>query len=290
MSPTVTNRNPQMSPPNQERSTTPIRAPIISQQQEQNNKKVNLLIVSPSPRKIKSFEIKVKKLNQKYDIYLERCNFDEVDAYKQCRDFFLQHTEYTHMAILPDDLLVDVKHVDQLVADLEQFDYNVLSGICNFAASTKNFMNRMTCIPYSHYGAVDQLAKTGRFDYFRQTMTRADLEKLRKDMEKKPNRIIRVALSNFPFTIIKRHVVEKIEFGMNLMGVDTVFFQSLLNKGIPAYADLDVEMLHLKGIEENHDLQTAILPAFERNITTKIYSKSSPREQIFLPKVQEVTE
>jgi hypothetical protein len=289
MSPVIVpSRKPQLQKP-QKQQTQELSAP---KQEQSKQGKVNLLIVSPSPRKIKSFEIKLQKLNTKYDIFREKGNMDEVNAYKECRDFFLSHPEYTHMAILPDDLLVDLKHVDKLVADLEQFDYDVLSGICNFACTTKNFFNRMTCIPYANYGAVDQLAKTGRFDYFRQTMTRDDLKKLKEDLAKKPNRIIRVALSNFPFTIIKRHVVEKIEFGINLMGVDTVFFQSLLNKGIAAYADLEVEMLHLKGIEENHDLQTAILPAFEKNISTKVsYINSKPpvKEHVFMPKVQTPT-
>jgi hypothetical protein len=265
----------------------------LNQESSKQQNKVNLLIINPSPRNIKPFEIKLEKLNQKYDIFREKNNHDEVNAYKICRDFFLEHTEYTHMAILPDDLLVDVKHVDKLVEDLEQFDYDVLSGISNFACSTRSMWNKMTCIDYKNYGAVDQLEKTGRFDFFRQTMTREDYNKIKKDMEKKPNRIIRVALSNFPFTIVKRSVVEQIEFGINLMGVDTVFFQSCIKKGIATYADLDVQMVHLKGIEENHDLQTMILPAFERGIHTKvafINSKPPVKEEIFLPKVQEPTE
>jgi hypothetical protein len=279
----------QSSPPH---SQTP-QPSKSNQGQSIQQKKVNLLIVNPSPRKIKWFEHKLKILNTKYDIFREKDNLDEVNAYKECRDFFLEHTEYTHMAILPDDLLVDLKHVDKLVADLEEFDYDVLSGICNFAAESKNMFNRMTCIPYSDYVAVGQLAKTGRFDFFKQTMTRDDYNKLKEDMAKKPNRIIRVALSNFPFTVIKRHVVEKIEFGMNLMGVDTVFFQSCINKGIATYADLDVQMLHLKNIEESSDMQTMILPAFEQNIHTKvIFSNSKPavKQHIFLPKVEQVTE
>lgn len=276
----------------------PKQAPAQSVQQQQipnnqnnNNTKVNLLITSPSPRHIKLFESKLKILNTKYDIYLEKYNFDEVDAYKQCRDFFLSHTEYTHMAILPDDLLVDLKHVDKLIDDLEKYDYDVLSGICNFALTSKNFLNHMTCIEYSNYGAVDQLAKTGRFDYFRQIMTRDRYDEIKKQMATKPNRIIRVGLSNFPFTIIKRSVVEQIEFGMNLMGVDTVFFQSCINKGIATYADLDVEMLHLKGIEKNGDMSTSVLMAFDMNVSTEVnYIKSKPpqKDHIFLPKIETI--
>src|SRR6476620_1344884 len=91
---------PQPSAPNKEQSPT-----------------VNLLIINPSPRKIKLFEAKLNILNTKYDILREKNNFNEVEAYNNCRDYFLSHTEYTHMAILPDDLLVDLKHVDKLVDD-----------------------------------------------------------------------------------------------------------------------------------------------------------------------------
>jgi hypothetical protein len=274
--------------------------PVTQQQQqsapnkEQSNQSpINLLIINPSPRKIKLFEVKLEILNQKYDILREKYNFDEVDAYNQCRNYFLSHPEYTHMAILPDDLLVDLKHVDKLVEDLEKYDYDVLSGISNFAMSSKNFWNRMTCIDYNNYGAVDQLAKTARFDYFTQVMTRERYDKIKEEMANKPNRIIRVALSNFPFTIAKRHVIEKIEFGMSLMGVDTVFFQSCINHGIPTYADLDVQMVHIKGIEENHEMKDSIFMAFDRSVTTKIHfivSNPPKKEQIFLPKIQQTTE
>lgn len=253
---------------------------------------INLLILNPSPRKIKVFQVKLDKLNQKYDILRIKNDFDEKHAYNSGRDWFLKHIEYTHMAILPDDLLVEVKNVEKLISDLEEFDYPVLSGICNFAMSTKNFFSTMTAIEYTKYEAVDMLAMDGRFDYFKDVMTRERWKKIKEDMKDKPNRIIRVAWSAFPFTIIRRDIVEKIEFGSNLMGVDTVFFQSCINNSIPTYADLDVEMLHIKGIEQNHEMLNSTIMAFDRNISTLVlYSKSNPpaREEIFLPKIQQPT-
>lgn len=276
---------------NQQKKENHIKPGLSAPKNQQ--KKVNLLIINPSPRNIKPFEVKLKKLNQKYDIYREKYNFNEINAYTNCRDFFLSHPEYTHMAILPDDLLVDVEHVDKLVDDLEKYDYDVLSGVCNFALSNKRMFNKMAVIDYRIFGAVDQLSKTGRFDYFKHIMSRDTWQKMKEDMKDKPNRIIRVALSNFPFTIIKRSVVEKIEFGSNLMGVDTVFFQSCINNNIATYADLDVEMFHIKGIEDNRDMTDVISYAFDRSVNTKInYIESNPpkHEQIFLPKVQQTTE
>lgn len=275
----------QQTPQSNHQSTANKRFP-------QNLPAPNLLLASPSPRKIKPFERKLQALNQKYDIFLSKFNFDEINAYQTIRNYFLEHTEYTHLAILPDDLLVDVKHVDKIVEDLIESDYQVISGISNFACTTKKFFNNMTCIEYGKIDAQEQLKKTGRYNYFQHIMNRDRYNEIREQMKDKPNRIIRVIFSAFPFTVIRRDVVEKIEFGMNLMGVDTVFFQSCLKLGIPTFVDLDVQTLHLKGIEENRDIDYLINMAFKDNIDTKVtYVKSKPPEKqdIFLPKIQQIT-
>lgn len=265
----------------------------IKKRTPKNQNLVNLLILNPSPRHIKIFEAKLQKLNSKYDILRIKNDFDEKHAYNSGREWFLQHPEYTHLAILPDDLLIDTKHVGKLVQDLQEFDYDVLSGISNFALSTANFFNKMTAIDYKKYEAVDQLKKTGRFDYFKHIMTRAEYKQIKEDMKNKPNRIIRVALSNFPFTIAKRHVIEKIVFDSNLMGVDTAFFQSCIINNIATYADLDVESWHIKGIENNKQMKESIIMAFDKNISTRVHyveSNKPEREEVFLPKVQSITE
>ena len=255
----------------------------------QNLQAPNILLASPSPRKIKPFERKIQALNQKYDTFLVKFDFDEIHAYQTIRNFFLDHKEYTHVAIIPDDLLVDVKHVDKLVEDITKFDYPVISGISNFTCESKRFFNNMTCIEYGKIDALLQLQKTGRYDYFKQIMPRERYNEIKEKMKDKPNRIIRVIFSAFPCTIIRRDVMEKIEFGMNLMGVDTVFFQSCIKAGIPTYADLDVETLHLKSIEDNRDIDYLINMAFKDNINTSvnyIMSKPPERQEIFSPKVK----
>lgn len=251
-----------------------------------------LLIAVPSPRKIKQFKEKLDILNTKYDVFIVKNDFIEVNAYKSIRDFFLQHIEYTHLAILPDDLLVDMRHVDKLVDDLKQYDYAVLSGICNFACTNRRMFEKMGAIEYGKVDALQRMISTGRFDYQGDIMTRQRYNEIKKQMEKKTNRIIRVSHSAFPLTIIRRDVVEKIEFGTNLMGVDTHFFQQVNTLGITAYADLDVETFHLKGIEQNRDMKKLLTTGFNENIDTRVvYTKSNPpqRDEIFLPAVQQIT-
>lgn len=254
-----------------------------------NNKPIKLLILNPSPRNIKIFQVKLDKINKKYDVLRIKNDFDEKNAYNSGRKFFLEHTEYTHLAILPDDLLCEVEDVDKLISDLEEFNYPVISGICNFAMSTAKFFNNMSAIEYTKYDAVDEISRTGRFNYFQQIMSRKRYEEIKEEMKDKPNRIIRVALANFPLTIARRDVIEKFEFGANLMGVDTVFAQDCINNGIPQYMDLDVEMWHIKGIEQNHEMRGSIVMAFDRNVDTSVNTNAfypPPREEIFLPAVQ----
>lgn len=247
--------------------------------------------MNPSPRKIKPFEVKLSILNKKYDILREKYNFNELDAYNRCRDYFLSHPEYTHLCVIPDDLLVDLKHIDKLMSEIEKDPdkYPVLSGICNFACITKKFMDCMTFIEYKNMNAVEQMRKTGRYDFRRDIVHRDKYNKIKEELKLKPNRIIQVTWAAFPPTIIRRDVVEKIVFDSNLMGVDTAFFQSCIKNQIKTYADLDVETFHLKGIEKNRDLDWLIKWAWKDNIDTEVhYIASNPpkHEQVFLPKIE----
>lgn len=276
---------------------SPTKAPPMSTiNQVKNIRKIGnkvqaprLLISSPSPRKIKQFKEKLDYLNTKYDVFQVKYDFVEINAYKSIRDFFLSHTEYTHLAIIPDDLLVDMVHVDRLMQHIQEYDYAVISGICNFACINRKFFNKMGAIEYGKVDAYDRMKKTGRFDYFKDIMTRERFDEIREKLKDKPNRIIRVSHSAFPLTIIRRDVVEKIEFGSNLMGVDTDFFQKLIKEGVAAYADLDVQTLHLKGIEDNRDIDELLNTAYFENIDTRVkYTPSNPpeRQEIFTPAVK----
>lgn len=283
----------------QQQPQSPVQAPPSQQQQRQNNlrltnnnkREIKLLIASPSPRRIKQFKEKLDYINTKYDVFQVKFDFIEINAYNSIRRFFLDHKEYTHLAILPDDLLVDMKHVDKLVKDLEQYDYAVISGICNFACTNTRMYNKMGAIEYGKMEAFNRMRTTGRFDYFADIMSRERFEEIVEKLKNKPNRIIRVTHSAFPLTIIRRDVVEKIEFGSNLMGVDTDFFQKLIKEGIAAYADLDVQTFHLKGIEENREIDELLNTAYFENIDTRVkYTQSNPpqREEIFSPAIQNI--
>lgn len=259
----------------------------MNSNRKQKRESVNLLIMVLSPRKIKEFYQKLDFINQKYDVLIIKNDFDELHAYNSGREWFLNHPEYTHLAILPDDLLVDVHHIDTLIEDIKQGDYRVISGVCNFEYSTKNFFNRMAMIEYKKYEAIEMLKRKGKYNYDRDIIRRDDYYALRDEQVKKNEKVIRVTFSAFSFTIIRRDVVELIEFGHNTMGVDVVFFQSCIKNSIPTYTDLTVEMLHMKGMEDNREMGNVIDYIMANNVNTKVnFSKLNPpkREEIFLPK------
>src|SRR6266540_3850211 len=90
---------------------------------------MNPLLVIFQPREIPEFleatnKLKIDKLWMKY--------FPQEEAYVTARFWFLEHKEYTHFVILPDDLIVKQEHLDMLSNSFEQ--YKIKSGWCNNTA------------------------------------------------------------------------------------------------------------------------------------------------------------
>lgn len=62
----------------------------------------------------------------------------EVDAYQTLRNYFLEHKEYTHLVICPDDLVIDYDSFMILKRDVEEYDFSNLAGIANIDESQPN--------------------------------------------------------------------------------------------------------------------------------------------------------
>lgn len=202
---------------------------------------VNALICSPSPRDIPAFRegqntIPCDKLLVKYH-HAKR-------AYKIMRSYFLDHKEYTHMILHPDDLIVNQSHYNTLKQNVEEYDYQVISGVCNI--SVKN--NKRLAID------ITNLPKTNR------RVRKYDFASTNVNL----TGIIKVVWAGFPFMWIRRDVIEKIE-----LVDDSQWNQQDPNKGwsfdvvfcyycdvldIPIYANLDVKMEHLK--DKGHLIKT----------------------------------
>lgn len=253
---------------------------------------MNLLIFNPSPRLIKVFESKVKQLNTKYDIYRVRFNYNEQHAYEEGRQFFLSHPEYTHLAILPDDLLIETHQVDQLVSDLENNiskPMDVLSGICNFSLVNKKFYNTLAVIPSESTPSYQMFRNQAKYMY--ESLT------TRNRYSEGPKGIRKVLFAAFSFTIAARHVMEQFGFRpipptgqiFDGMGLDTLFYNNCLRKNITCWADYDVMLLHIKDIERNNDMTHIIKYAYDNNINTQLVKSPSLKQENILLKAGSIS-
>lgn len=245
--------------------------------------KINPLLCIPSPRNIKVVKECFDLLP--YDKLWMKENFDEVQAYTVLRNYFLQHKEYTHFVILPDDLLVPISTFDKLISDLKKKDYAVLSGICNFNCETIGTKDRPGS--YDRQLAVDA-------NHIKGTEHLLEREVPHPDHYVKAGQfkgIKRVSFSGFAVAFIRRDVIEKIGFDTKGRGLDSAFSHKLLLEKIDQYVDFDAESLHLKGIENCENIGCLIQYQFDENITTKVNTKKqvTPR-LLFHPKEGEIQE
>lgn len=209
-----------------------------------------------------------------------RFNWNEQDAYEEGRQFFLSHPEYTHFAILPDDLLIDLHQIDKLVSDLENNpNMEVLSALCNFSLVNKKFYNTLAVIPYSRGYTFMMFKNLAKYEY-ESLLNRDDYNKGKKGLQ-------RVLFAAFSFTIVNRRVMEMFGFRpvkpsgqiVDGMGLDTLFYNNCFRKSISCWADFDVMLLHIKDIERNNDMTHIIRFAYENNISTQLVKSPSYKQE-----------
>jgi hypothetical protein len=206
---------------------------------------INPLIFIPSPRDIQEFIESVEYGLSKYDRFWVRY-LPEAQAYNIAKKFFLEHEQYTHLVILPDDLIVTQKHIDQLVEDIKERDYEVLSGICAVDELPINKGKYAVC-QNANPSLADLSIKS--YDYLTTEQRDAYL--------KYGFPIINVRYAGFPLIFIRRDVIEKIDFRpipyYNCCP-DVQFCYDCEALGISLFVDLRVVGNHLKkrdGIYDN---------------------------------------
>lgn len=228
-------------------------------------KEINPLIVVPSPRNIGVVKECLDLLP--YDKLWMKENFDEVEAYTILRNYFLEHKEYTHFVIIPDDLMVPVSAFNKLLADVKKKDYAVISGICNFNCETlgttdkPGSYDRMLAVDANHQNGTKYLLEH-EIPHPNHYVKSGQLSGIK-----------RVSFSGFAVAFIRRDVIEKISFDTKGRGLDSAFSHKLLLNKIDQYIDFDAESLHLKGIENCENIGALIQFQFDNNITSKVNTK-----------------
>lgn len=204
--------------------------------------RINILHAIPSPRDNIPQVLHFQK-DLPYDRLLPKF-MREVDAYYLIREYFLEHEEYTHLAIGTDDIIVRPDHILQLANDLAEKDYPVLTGIMNVYQEDVQEIN---------ITPKDQIPSIRWNDRVYRWIYRIDLPSYTHE-GKQP--IIQVGFSGFPLMVIRRDVMEKIHFANDSstnnipypMGgsMDVHFCHNCYQLNIPIFADTRVDMMHLR--------------------------------------------
>lgn len=232
---------------------------------------MNPLIFSPSPRDIPQWLEAMKKITTVDKLFVKYFT-PEKKAYDLARNYFLANFEYSHLVIIPDDLIVTPEQFKSLIDSVEEFDYPVFSGVANMDNTVNKDVFSLS------YDLIHIERDKRRFSL----ITRQEI-----DYEAKLGRHIKVMWSGFPCIFIRRDVVEKFEFNLDGIAnndpdgfsgccIDTVFCFYCYMCDIPIYVDPSVQMLHLKindSIKEHFH-------AGDDNYPPKVYLEKSITSQI----------
>ena len=205
------------------------------------------LIFIPSPRNVPLFReatahIEAEKLWVKYHA--------EEDAYKVARDYFLDNKRFTHLVILPDDLIITP--IDFKLLKDDSYDYDVISGYCRNTIRLTPYWKgeqeteSMADSNISFSLPPDPPIKGQYEDYdFIHMATIDAIRKVYEDMQSYQEPIILVRYAGFPLTFINRKTVEEVPFRRDGCCVDSCFSLDIYKKGISQYSDLRVKTVHL---------------------------------------------
>lgn len=182
------------------------------------------LIFIPSPRDFPEFLSCIRQI--KYDKYWLKYYREKDFPYPKARQFFLDHPEYTHFIICPDDLMVTVEGTQKLISNCQKYD--VICGVCNvdIVDHPNGFMALSKNIP-------DYDFSTRYYNFYKRSELTGE--------------IIEVGWSGTPFGIFKRHVIEKLDMTPDnlLRHAHDVGIATRLRKlGIKIHVDTSVYFYH----------------------------------------------
>lgn len=172
----------------------------------------------------------------------------QTQSYALIRDYFLTHKQYTHLVMLPDDLLAEYSHFVSLQGRVMETDHPVLSGICNAYCRTEAEIATKTDVCVDKPLARDRRERVINVD---------DRHSLKRG-------IIRVKYVGLSLIFIRRDVVERFPFEGDLkyqdirrvrpylrynMNSDAMFCNNCIDRDIPIMVDTRIFMFHLRIVQ-----------------------------------------
>jgi len=169
------------------------------------------------------------------------------------RKWFLDHTEYTHLVICPDDLIIEKQHVDALIAVLEDNNYPVLAGVCNVNMADKKHLLSIT----------ENLPHPQRWVPARNQLGWRWYSWIPENRIFDPP-VQAFLFSGFACQFLRRDVVKRYRFiddakfngtpDLITGAIDVMFSNTCAIEKIPIMADTRVRMQHLKSGERFFDI------------------------------------
>ena len=213
-------------------------------------KQIKPLMVCPSPRDIKEVYEALKETG--YDRLYAKY-YPEKTAYELLRNWFVDHKEYTHLVICPDDLIIKKEHIEALLDNVRKSDYPVISGMCNVdQGDNKDFLNVTYNLPHPKRTVPEKNVIGWRYYHWVHKNT------------KFPNKLTPFLFSGFACMVIRRDIMEKIRFTDDAIqngtpslitgAIDVMFANVCAILKIPQIVDTTVIMEHLKGKERFFDI------------------------------------
>jgi hypothetical protein len=232
---------------------------------------INPLLASPSPRNIPDVLTAFNVCNY-YDHYYVKHQEPEASAYKKIRNFFLEHTEYTHLILWSDDLVAWPDDIFRIVNRAEEFNFDVIAGLCN--VDRTDYYHYFACSFKPHHINRDKrdlsfIHKSQIYDIKPGATHAFDEWLLLPQYQKDP--FVRVNWLGFSMPCIKRQIIEAIEFhddGYYMINeitkqaakvdglgccMDTAFSWECIQNEIPLMIDVRIVMDHLKNRDNYYD-------------------------------------
>lgn len=200
------------------------------------------LIFIPSPRDIPQFAESVKAITEYDRLWVKY--LPEQEAYRKARTFFLNH-DYTHLVILPDDLIVTPEDIEVLCEDTRFNNYPIISGITNIDDG-ETFRGKY-CVA-EHLPTFNGDMTLGSYKWYTEEERQGRLAMLHV--------VIQVKHIGFPLTFIRRDIIEDVIFRVHptfSCCVDVQFCIDCDRLNIPIFVDLLVVGKHLKREGRTYD-------------------------------------
>lgn len=203
---------------------------------------MKLLISVTKGRNIDEFDNAVINYLHDYDQYWV-CYYTQHEARHIIKEYFEAHEEYTHLVILPDDLVVNQQAIDMLLSNLSEKDYAVLVGCCNVDTAANRDKLNVSLYPINPHRVENS---TYKYEF----ITIFDTHLFARPQ---PSRVF---YQGDAFLILRRDIVKQLTFDTDYklneiepeQGCcnDVVMSYELNQLQIPIYCNLKAVFKHLK--------------------------------------------